>query len=143
MSTKALTKPGFPALFDDFFRPWNEWFSNGGNETMTVPSVNITESDTAFAVAVAAPGLKKEDFKIDVEGTMLRISAEKKSETEEKQEHYTRKEYNYTSFSRSFTLPETVNKEGIEARYDAGILQLTLPKKEDAKNAAAKKISVN
>jgi HSP20 family protein len=74
---------------------------------------------------------------------MLRISAETKNEQEEKNEHYTRKEYNYSSFSRSFSLPEMVNKEQIEARYEAGVLKLVLPKKEEAQQKAAKTIAVN
>jgi HSP20 family protein len=143
MSTKALTKKSefFPTAFDDFFKPWNEWFGNGGRWTkeLSVPAVNITETDNEFSITVAAPGLKKSDFNIDVEGNMLTISSEKEESKEEKDALYTRKEYNYSSFSRSFTLPEEVNKEKIEATYEDGVLKLALPKKEEAKKLAASK----
>lgn len=139
MATRFLTKGGelFPALFDDFFRPWNEWFHNG--RTLTVPAVNITENKEDYKVAVGAPGLKKSDFNIDVEGNILTISCEKEEKKEEKDEQHARREYNYSSFSRSFTLPDEVNREKIEAVYEDGVLRLTLPKKEEVKKAALSK----
>ena len=145
MATNALIKPAsFPSVFDDFFKPWNEWFERGSSaRTVTVPSVNVVENDQNYLVSVAAPGLKKEDFKIDVEGSMLTISAEKEEEKEGKEGKYNRKEYNYSSFSRSFSLPEAVNREQIAAKYDDGVLKLTLPKKEDVKKSpTANKIQV-
>ena len=117
MSTKAVTKVGMlPTVFDDFFKPWNEWFDNGGSlmgRMMTVPAVNIVEDKNDYKVSLAVPGMKKDDFNIDVEGNMLTISSEKEESKEEKDEKYNRKEYSYSSFSRSFTLPEEVNKEKI------------------------------
>ena len=101
MSTRALSKTSsVPSVFDDFFKPWNEWFDDRRffNQVATVPSVNITENKDNYQVALAAPGLKKEDFKIDVEGNMLTISSEKEENKEEKNEKYTRKEYSYSSF---------------------------------------------
>lgn len=146
MATNALIKPTlFPSVFDDFFKPWNEWFDNGGaiSRTVTTPSVNVVENENNFTVSVAAPGLKKEDFKIDLAGNMLTISAEKEEEKEEKEGKYNRKEYNYSSFSRSFALPEEVNREQIDAKYEDGVLKLTLPKKEEVKkNASAKQIQI-
>jgi HSP20 family protein len=143
MSTKALSKRSelFPSALDDFFKPWNEWFGYGGKwgRELNVPAVNITETDNEYSVTLAAPGLKKSDFNIDVEGNMLTISSEKEESKEEKDARYTRKEYNYSSFSRSFTLPEEVNKESIEAKYEEGVLKLSLPKKEEAKKMAASK----
>jgi HSP20 family protein len=143
MSTKALTRSGemMPPLFDDFLRPWNEWFDNGGfsGRTLKVPAVNITENKDDFNVALAVPGMKKEDFNIDVEGNMLTISCEKEEKKEEKDAKYTRMEFNFSSFSRSFTLPEEVNREKIDARYDDGVLKLSLPKKEEAKKLTANK----
>ena len=140
MSTKALTRTGdlFPSLFDDFFKPWNEIFGNGGSlisRALTVPAVNITDEKDEYKVSLAAPGLKKDDFRIDVEGNMLTISCEKEEKKEEKEKRHTRREYNYTSFSRSFTLPEDVKQDKIEAHYTDGVLQLSLPKKEEAKKA--------
>ena len=143
MSTKALTKVGMlPTVFDDFFKPWNEWFDNGGSfmgRMMTVPAVNIVEDKNDYKVSLAVPGMKKDDFNIDVEGNMLTISSEKEESKEEKDEKYNRKEYSYSSFSRSFTLPEEVNKEKIEAKYEDGLLKLMLPKKEEVKKLAASK----
>jgi HSP20 family protein len=91
---------------------------------------------------MAVPGMKKEDFRIDVNGTMLTISSEKEESHEEKDKKFTRKEYNYSSFSRSFTLPEEINKEKIEARYEDGVLMIALPRKEEAKKITAKQIAV-
>jgi HSP20 family protein len=104
-----------------------------------MPAVNITENKDDFKVSLAAPGMKKSDFNIDVQGNILTISAEMEEKKEEKEENYTRKEYNFSSFSRSFTLPDEVNKEKIEATYVDGVLNLSLPKKEEAKKAAISK----
>ncbi|MBS1914733.1 MAG: Hsp20/alpha crystallin family protein [Bacteroidetes bacterium] len=143
MSNNALKKTGsmLPTVFDDFFRPWNEWFDNGGllGKMLTVPAVNVSENKDEYTLSVAAPGMKKEDFNIDVNGNMLSISSEKEATKEDKDASYTRKEYNYSSFSRSFTLPDEVNKEKIDARYENGVLKLSLPKKEEAKKLAASK----
>lgn len=140
-STLAKRSELFPSVFDDFFRPWSDWFGN--ERTMTVPAVNVAENKDDYRISVAAPGLKKSDFNIDVEGNILTISCEKEERKEEKEERYSRTEYNYSSFSRSFTLPEEVMKDKIEAVYENGVLRLTLPKTEQAKKAAlSKHISV-
>ena len=146
MATQGLIKTGerMSSVFDDFFKPWNEWFDNGGlwGRTMQVPAVNITEQKDDYLVSLAVPGLKKDDFKIDVEGNMLTISSEKEETKEEKDKKFTRKEYNYSSFSRSFSLPEEINKEKIEASYEDGVLKISLPRKEEAKKSTAKHIAV-
>ena len=146
MSTQALSKTGerTPSVFDDFLKPWNEWFENGNpwSRTMNVPAVNITQKKNEYEVSLAAPGLKKEDFKINVEGNMLTISTEKEENTEEKNKRFTRKEYSYSSFSRSFTLPEEINQEKIDAKYQDGILKILLPCKDGANKPAAKQIAV-
>ena len=145
MATQSLTKAGerMPSVFDDIFKPWNEWFEGGlWGRTMQVPAVNITEQKDNYLVSLAAPGLKKDDFKIDVDGNMLTISSEKEETKEEKDKKFTRKEYNYSSFSRSFSLPEEINKEKIEAYYEDGVLKITLPRKEEARKTTAKHISV-
>jgi HSP20 family protein len=143
MATKALTKTGemFPTVFEDFFKPWNEWFDDRSffGKIMKVPAVNVIETKDFFMVSLAVPGLKKNDFKIDIEGNMLTISSEKEEEKEEKDLRFTRKEFNYLSFSRSFTLPEEVKREKIEAIYEDGILKLTLPKSEEFKKVATVK----
>lgn len=146
MGTQELTKTGtrMPTFFDDFFKPWNEWFDNGGlwGRVLNIPAVNITEQKDEYLVSLAAPGMKKEDFKIDVDGNMLTISSEKEEKKEEKGKKFTRKEYNYSSFSRTFTLPEEINKEKIDAKYEDGVLKIALPRKEEAKKPAAKHIAV-
>ena len=138
MATNALTKKTnlLPSFVNDFFKPWNEWFDNGFEKTLSVPAVNITENNKQYDISVAAPGMKKDDFKINIEGNMLTVSAEKEENKEEKDAKYNRKEYSYSSFSRSFTMPDEVMSDKIEASYEDGILKLMLPKNEDSKNAA-------
>jgi HSP20 family protein len=147
MGTQLVTKPGskMPSLFDEFFKPWNEWFDNGStmSRTMQVPAVNITEEKDAYHVSLGVPGMQKEDFKIDVDGNMLTISSEKEESKEEKDKKFTRMEYNYASFSRSFTLPDEVAKDKIEASYKDGVLNITLPRIETASKPSATKIAVN
>jgi len=148
MATKSLTRNNdlFPSVFNDFFKPWNSWFDNNGGglfaNVLTVPSVNIVENPGDFTISLAAPGMKKDDFNIDVDGTLLTISAEAEEKKEEKSDRFTRREYNYSSFSRSFTLPEGVNKDKIDAAYTDGVLRLTLPKTEEAKKLVARHIAV-
>lgn len=130
-----------PSLFDDFFKPWNEWFDNGGFPTrmLTMPAVNVSEDPDHYTVSLAAPGLKKSDFQIDIEGNMLNISSETEERKEVKEEKYTRQEYSYSSFSRSFNLPEDVKQDAIDAVYEDGVLKIRLPRKEEAKKTAASK----
>lgn len=125
-----------PRIFDEFMLPWNELTGDGDlfpDWRSTVPAVNISEDQNNYMLSLAAPGMKKDDFKVDLEGDTLTIHAEKESEKENSSRRFTRREYEYRSFSRSFTLPEGVDKEKIDARYENGVLQLTLTKKEEAK----------
>ena len=130
-----------PFLFNDFFmNPWQDWFSGGlPAKPLAAPLVNISERKEDYLVSLAAPGLQKKDFKIDVEGNLLTISCELEDTVEEKEETFSRKEYSYSSFERSFTLPDEVNKEKIDARYNEGILEIKLPKKEEAKKLTISK----
>jgi HSP20 family protein len=143
MSTKALarTERVFPSIFEDFMKPWNQWLDNSDvlGRVLSVPAVNVHEDKDNFILSVAAPGLKKSDFNIDVDGNLLTISSEKEENKEEKDARYTRKEYNYSSFSRTFTIPEEVKQDKIEAEYENGVLKVTLPKKEEAKKAVVSK----
>jgi HSP20 family protein len=143
MSTKALTRTSevFPSLFDEFFKPWEERFGNGGlwGKPLTIPSANVIENKDDFKISLAVPGLKKSDFNIDVNGNMLTISSEKEETKDEKDSRHTRREYNYSSFSRTFTMPDEVSKDKVEAVYEDGVLKLTLPKKEEAKKLAVSK----
>lgn len=131
-----------PSLLEDFFKPWSQWFDDGGlvGRVANLPAVNIKDNGTQFILSLAAPGLNKEDFRIDVENKRLTISAEKETTAEEKEDTFTRKEYAYESFSRSFVLPDEVKEDAIEARYENGELKITLPRKEGAKATAATKL---
>lgn len=128
-----------PTFFDDFFRPWNEWFDDGYTRTGRVPAVNICEVEDSFKLTLAVPGMKKSDFEIDVDGNQLMISCSKEESQSEKEARYTRKEYSYYSFERTFTLPDEINRERIDASYDNGILTVQLPKKEEAKRQQVSK----
>lgn len=139
MSTKELSKRvnQSPSVWDEFFKPWGDWFPNGNLfKQDTLPAVNILDNKDKYQLSLAAPGLKKGDFHIDIEGNILTISCEKEDTKEEKDALHTRKEYNYSSFSRSFTIPDEVHKEKIEAEYEDGLLKVSLPKKEEARKAA-------
>lgn len=123
------------SMFDDFFN--RELFNWGNNNfsasRTTLPSVNIKELEKAFEVEVAAPGMKKENFSITLDGIMLTIASSKEDQQEEKDGKYTRREFSYQSFQRSFELSkDVVDDENIEARYENGVLRLTIPKKESA-----------
>jgi len=148
MENKALDKPrtSWPTLFDSgwmekfFNAPLDEFFNFG--KVMNVPAVNVNETDKEFALTIAAPGLEKKDFKVDAYDDMLTISAEKE-EKEEKNGRYNRREYNYTSWSRSFTLPENCNSGKINAEYKNGELKIVIPKMEIKEPKKVKNISVN
>ncbi|MET6996740.1 Hsp20/alpha crystallin family protein [Chitinophaga defluvii] len=139
MATQALSRRNtlLPAVFDDFFKPWREWANDLHDgrffSALTIPAVNVSEAKDSYKLSLAVPGMKKEDFKIELEGNVLTISAETESEKDEKEGKYTKQEYNYNSFSRSFNLPEGVSKEKIEAHYEDGLLKLKLPKNEEAR----------
>lgn len=119
---------GFSPMMSDFFgaddltfdRLWKKDFS---------PAVNVAEDDKKFEIEFAVPGLQKEDFKITVDRGMLTVSAEHKEEKEEKKKNYTRQEYSFNSFSRTFTLPENVKEDDIKAKYENGVLKLDIAKK--------------
>ncbi|MCW5907464.1 MAG: Hsp20/alpha crystallin family protein [Chitinophagales bacterium] len=135
-----LTEPGlWSPLFRDFFDADN-FFTRGNGGTM--PAANIAETEKEYSIDLAVPGFKKEDFKVKVDKDILTISAETKSESSEEKKEYTRKEYNYSSFSRSFRLPDDVKDDAIAAKYDNGILKLTLPK-SNVQVTATKEINVS
>ncbi len=125
--------PAWSNFFNEFFN--NDWASNNhASVNATLPSVNIKENTDLFEVEMAVPGMKKEYFKVELNNNYLTISAEKKNETENKaDERYTRKEFSYSSFTRSFSLPELVENDKIEAKYEDGILKIAIPKREEAK----------
>jgi HSP20 family protein len=135
-----------PSVFDRFFE--NDLFDwsnrNYSNTNTTLPSVNIKESTDDFEVEVAAPGLAKHDFKIQLNNNLLTISSEKEIDNETKNgQSFTQREFSYQSFSRSFTLPNTADSEKIGAKYENGILKITIPKKEEARPKPARQISIS
>jgi HSP20 family protein len=107
-----------------------------------MPAVNVNESDSKFEIEVAAPGLTKKDFNITVDNGVLTISSEREEEKEDKKKDYTRREFSYSAFSRSFTMPENVNQEDIKASYEDGILRLHVAKKDLEKIKSRKAIEV-
>jgi len=135
----------YPSLLNDFFNRdfWN-WDSRSLTGT-TLPPVNVRETKDDFVVEMAAPGMKKDDFTVELDGNLLTISSEKENEQNEgdQESNYSRREYSYTSFSRSFQLPkDVVEEEFIKAKYTDGVLHLTIPKKEKAKQKPPKKITI-
>lgn len=135
-----------PSLFDRFFDgDMFDWSNrNFSNTNTTIPSVNIKENADAFIVEVAAPGFEKGDFKIELNLNTLSISSEKKVENETREgEVFTKREFSYQSFSRSFTLPQIADGDRIEANYQNGILTVLIPKREEAKPKPARMIEIN
>lgn len=122
---------GFPSLWEDFFNSDLFNLPTVARRGMNVPAVNISETDKDYLVELAAPGMKKSDFKINLDRNVLTISSETKQEEEEETKNFSRKEYSFSSFERSFTLPEAVNQEKIDAKYQDGVLKISLPKKEE------------
>lgn len=139
--------PTFPSLVNRFFEgdlmDWNNENFAGSNSTL--PAVNVKENDNEYLIEVAAPGLKRSDFKVNYDNGRLTISSEKRVEHEEKDgEKVTRREFSYQSFQRSFTIPETtVAVDKITAKYEDGILHITLPKREEVKPKPAKEIKIS
>jgi len=129
--------PGFNDIFESVL---GDTFFND-RRLSSVPAVNISESNEAYHIELAAPGLKKEDFKVSVERDMLTISTEQRTENNTEGKIYNRREYSYSAFTRSFTLPESANIEQIQANYTDGVLKLNIPKKEEAK-AIARQIEI-
>jgi HSP20 family protein len=140
--------PAIPSLLNDFFT--DDWFdptqANWKSSGTTLPAVNVMETNDDFRIEVAAPGMKRDDFKVELDNNVLVISSEGESKRDEKENNgsYTRREFSYQSFQRSFTLPvNKVEGDKIAARYVDGILQVTVPKREDAKIKPAKQISIS
>jgi HSP20 family protein len=137
-----------PGLFNNFFDDYNtrDFFSN--QEKMnrvqcSVPSVNISEFKEKFELEFAAPGMKKEDFKVELHENRLTVSTTKSNEQKEEGKNYTRREFSYSAFSRSFILPDSVDQTKIEATYTDGILHIALPKKESAMVEKHREISIS
>jgi len=129
-------------LEDIFNRDFPSVITSNFNTGMTLPKVNIKETPDAFVVDMAVPGMKKSDFHIDLENQTLCISTELNEENVHTEENYTRREFGYASFKRTFSLPDSVNDEKIDAKYLDGILSILLPKKEEAKQKPPRTINI-
>lgn len=142
---KSNTNPLHPAFFDDLFsRELFSWGnSNFSSTSTTVPAVNIKENNESFEVEVAAPGMQKSDFSVTLEGNTLTISSVKKNQYNDSGDSYTRREFSYQSFQRSFELPrDVVDENHIEAKYDNGLLKLIIPKSESARKKSPRLIEI-
>jgi HSP20 family protein len=134
LAKSSLDFPTWSNWIDNFFNAdLPSVFTSNFNTGITLPQVNIKETADAYWVEMAVPGMKKSDFHIDLDNHLLSISTEVKQEEENKEENYTRREFGYSSFRRTFTLPESVDDSKINASYNDGILSIHLPKKEEAR----------
>jgi len=125
------------SIFDDDFFPVMS------NKTSSLPAVNIREDEKNFVLDLAVPGIDKKNLNIDINEDVLTVSSETKNEMEDNRDGYKRKEFSYTSFSRSFQIPENVNREKIEANYKDGILSVSLPKFEEEKNKISRQVKIS
>ena len=148
MEDKAMipmlrNKRFLPAFEDDFFGKdfLADIFDSSANKS--IPEVNVIENAEEFKIDVAAPGLAKEDFKVDLHNNVLTISSEKEVRNLEEKEKYVRREFSYSSFQRSFSLPESVNQEKISAQHKDGILTLVIPKRDEAKEKPKREIKIS
>jgi HSP20 family protein len=136
--TRRSFRPFYmPNFFDDDFFPVLP------NRSSSMPSVNIREDEKNFVLELAVPGIDKNNLKIDINEDVLTISSESKNETEENKDGYKRKEFSYSSFCRSFYIPENVDREKIEASYKDGILSVGLPKQEVEKNKITRQVKIS
>lgn len=148
VKTNGTYFPSIPSLFDDFLtRDWlDSSIANWRESGATLPAVNVMESNEDFRIEVAAPGMKRNDFKVELDNNVLTITSQREDTSGEKDSNgkYTRREFSYQSFQRSFALPENkVQGDKISARYVDGILHVTVPKSENAKVKPAKQIAIS
>ena len=131
----------YPSIMDDFFNA--NWNFDVPNYSHSLPAVNIKEADKEFTLQIASPGLTKEDFEVSFEDNVLSIEVVKKNDAKENNNDFTRFEFDYNSFKRSFTIPESVEINKIDASYLNGILNINLPKKKEAQPVQKKLIKIN
>lgn len=141
--SQVKSNPKFPALLTDLF-DYDKFFGNDFMKRFEInlPAANVIDGEKSYKIELAIPGFKKEDIKVNIENEILTISAETKGEKEDKNEKYTRKEFSYNSFTRSFQLPKTANSDKVDAKYENGLLKLEVAKKEEAIKQGRKEISI-
>jgi len=145
MANNRITEKGgfFPSLWSDIFKDNTFSPENWLRNTFSLlPAVNIRENEHSFVMDIAAPGFEKKDFKIDIDKGFITIGAHKEQRNDQTKDNFTRKEFSFESFSRSFALPENVLEEKIDAVYNNGMLQLTVPKKEKSEAFPKKTVAV-
>jgi HSP20 family protein len=143
MLPSLRTRTSLPSLVEEFFNgDFFPTFFDLENK-YSIPAVNIVESKDEYRIEVAAPGLNKEDFHIQLDNHVMTVSSEKEENREEKDEKVMRKEFSYSTFRRCFSLPETVNAEKIRANHKDGILQIIVPKREESKEKPAREIKIS
>ncbi|PLX23443.1 MAG: hypothetical protein C0597_01010 [Marinilabiliales bacterium] len=132
-----------PSFTDDFFGKdfMSDFFDSSVNKT--IPEVNVLENKDAFMIEVAAPGLEKKDFKIDVNNNVLTISSEREAKNVDEKKKYIRREFSYSTFQRTFSLPESVDQEKIRANHKDGILSIEIPKRDEVKEKPRKEIKIS
>lgn len=146
MNPLMRTNNHLPSLIENFFgRDMNDLFNTNGAGVASVPAVNVVEHQDGFRIEVAAPGLKKEDFKLNLNHNNLTISGSQETQKEDQDktsERYTRREFSYSSFQRTFTLPTSVDADNIQASYTDGVLKIDIPKREEAKVKPPRQIEI-
>jgi HSP20 family protein len=135
--TRKTFRPFFPSLFDDDF------FTVNTSRPNSMPAVNIREDENNYFLELAVPGMDKKNLKIDINEDVLTISSESQNENEESKDGYTRKEFSYSSFVRSFYIPENVNRDQIQANYKEGILTVSFPKHEEDKKKLTREVKIS
>lgn len=141
----GLSHRGWSNWIDDLFNvdAFPAVLSSNFNTGISIPKVNIRETKDDYYVDMAVPGMKKEDFIIDLDNDILSISTEQKVENEETEDNFTRREFGYSSFKRTFALPDSIEDSKIKAKYEDGILSIQLPKREEAKQKPARTIKIS
>ncbi len=141
---RRRNRENMPSFIDEFFG--KDWMDSVFSEQpgISTPAVNVKETNDDYQIEVAAPGLDKKDFKVDLDNNVLTISSEKEHKDEQKDgDKYMRREFSYSSFSRSFSLPDAVDAENIKAKHKDGILLVVIPKREEARRKAPKQIDIS
>lgn len=142
---RTSTTPRYPSFMERFLNQdlWDLYASDLGTARSTIPAVNLKENDKNYEIEVAAPGMNREDFKINLDNHRLVISSEHEEESKEEKDEYERREFSYRSFQRSFTIPEDlIDADKIDAKYKDGILHITLPKLKVSKPKQTRNIKV-
>jgi len=136
--------PSLPTWFDEILgKSFGNEFMSNFNTGITLPAVNVIDSANEFIVEMAVPGLKKSDFEINIDNHILSIGVEKETEDQENSKTYTRREFGYASFKRTFSIPKSVDVEKISASYNDGVIKVVLPKLDEAKKKPKRSISIS